>query len=123
MYRGFWFHYPEQKEIGDKLILFYIPCPDKSTAENIAKVLLNERLVGCANIVSGMESFYWWEGKIETNSECILLLKTFNSPQVQEKISQRVAKIHPYEIPCILTARAGLKRGHFHRFTGPMVQG
>lgn len=86
-----------------KLVLFYIPCPDKSTAENIARVLLNEKLVGCANILAGMDSFYWWQGKIESSSEFILLLKTFITPQVQERISQRVAEIHPYEIPCIMT--------------------
>lgn len=85
------------------MILFYIPCPDKIVAQTIAKTLLEEKLVGCANIIPGMESMYWWDGKIETSSEYILILKTLATPDAQEIIRKRVQELHPYEVPCVMT--------------------
>ncbi|KHD87090.1 MAG: divalent cation tolerance protein [Bdellovibrio sp. ArHS] len=85
------------------MLLFYIPCPDKNTAQKIARTLLEEKLVGCANIVSGMESMYWWEGKIETSSEHILILKALKTSDAQERITKRVMQLHPYEVPCVMT--------------------
>lgn len=85
------------------MILFYIPCPDKSSAEKIAHALLTEKLVGCANIIPGMESMYWWEGKIETSSEFILILKALNTPEAQKNITTRVQELHPYQTPCVMT--------------------
>lgn len=84
------------------MILFYIPCPDKTSAEKIARNLLEEKLVGCANIIPGMESMYWWEGKIETSSEYILILKTVKTSDAQERITKRVLELHPYQIPCVM---------------------
>lgn len=85
------------------MILFYIPCPDKPSAETIARALLEEKSVGCANIIPGMESMYWWEGKIETSSEYILILKTLKTPDAQERITKRVQELHPYDVPCVMT--------------------
>lgn len=84
------------------MLLFYIPCPDKTTASGIAKTLLEEKLIGCANIIPGMESMYWWEGKIETSSEHILILKTLKTPDAQERITKRVEELHPYDTPCVM---------------------
>ncbi|WII71313.1 divalent-cation tolerance protein CutA [Bdellovibrio sp. 22V] len=85
------------------MILFYIPCPDKACAEKIAKALLEEKIIGCANIIPGMESMYWWEGKIETSSEYILILKTLKTPDAEKRIRERVQALHPYEVPCVMT--------------------
>ena len=85
------------------MILFYIPCPDKACATKIAKTLLEEKLVGCANIIPGMESMYWWEGKIETSSEHILILKVLKTSDAQDLVTKRVKELHPYEVPCIMT--------------------
>ncbi|UOF02849.1 divalent-cation tolerance protein CutA [Bdellovibrio reynosensis] len=85
------------------MVLLYIPCPDKKVAQNIAKTLLEEKLIGCANIIPGMESMYWWDGKIETSSEYILILKTLATPDAQEILRKRVLELHPYEVPCVMT--------------------
>lgn len=85
------------------MLLFYIPCPDKATAEKIARILLEEKLIGCANILPGMESTYWWQGKLETSSEHILLLKTLKTSDAQKIIENRVSQLHPYDTPCILS--------------------
>lgn len=85
------------------MMLFYIPCPDKNSAENIARTLLEEKIVGCANIIPGMESIYWWEGKIETSAEYILILKTLKTSDAQETVTKRVMELHPYKAPCVMT--------------------
>ena len=85
------------------MILFYVPCPDQGTAEKIAKTLMTEKLVACANIIPGMQSLYWWQGNLESSTEFILILKTLNRPGAQETVTARVGELHPYEIPCIMT--------------------
>ncbi len=85
------------------MILFYIPCPDKATAEHIATTLMQEKQIACANIIPGMESMYWWEGKIETSSEYILILKTVKTPDAQDSVTKRVQELHPYKVPCVMT--------------------
>jgi len=81
------------------MILVYITNPKKRTAQKIAKYLLEKRLIACANIFE-IESFYWWENKIERAKEFVLIGKTVEKNY--EKIKKEVEKIHPYKIPCIL---------------------
>jgi periplasmic divalent cation tolerance protein len=83
---------------GISLITVYITCPSNEVAQTIANTLLEDRLIACANIMP-VTSIYRWKGNIETSQEYVVLGKT-----VQEKyeaICAKVAKIHPYEVPCI----------------------
>lgn len=84
------------------MLLFYVPCPDLSTAENIAKTLLTEKRVGCANILAKMDSLYWWQGQLEQSSEFVLILKTLELPDVRESLTKRIEELHPYDIPCVM---------------------
>ncbi len=82
-----------------ELYILYIPCPNADAAEEIARILLEERLVACANILPAMQSLYHWEGEIVQESEVLLLLKT-QATQL-EAVERRVSDLHPYDIPCI----------------------
>ena len=84
------------------MTLLYIPCPDQTTAETISRTLLEEKRIGCANIIPGMTSRYWWEGKIETSSEYILILKTSESSDALNSLEKRILELHPYDIPCVM---------------------
>ncbi len=84
------------------MLLFYVPCPDKETAESISKTLLTEKRIGCANILTRMESHYWWDGNLDHSSEYVLILKTLNKPGVQESLTKRIEELHPYTIPCVM---------------------
>ena len=85
----------------DPLILFYIPVPNQKTGETIAKTLLNEKLIACANILPPHLSIYKWNGKLETNSESVMILKTRHS--LCPAITAEIKKLHPYDCPCIIT--------------------
>ena len=81
------------------MTLIYITCKDKEEAKKISKALLEKRLIACSNMFP-IESMYWWKGKIEEESEIVILAKT--KDKNYEKIKQEVTKLHSYEVPCIL---------------------
>lgn len=80
--------------------LIYITTSGEEESKKIAKILLEERIAACANIIPSMKSFYWWEGEIEEDKESILLLKTRSDKL--DTLIRRVKDIHSYDIPCIL---------------------
>lgn len=80
--------------------ILYVTCPNESSAEKISLILLNERLVACSNILPGMKSTYWWQGKIETAQEVVLILKTRKS--LFQNCSKIIKDNHPHSTPCIL---------------------
>lgn len=92
-------HYPEDMDT----VLGYITCPDRENAKEIAKELLEKRLIACANILP-MESVYWWEGKVEDQTECVLIGKT--SREKFAAMKDAVLEIHPYETPCVIRIEA-----------------
>jgi len=80
--------------------IVYITTSGVSESKKIAKILLKEKLVACTNIVPRIESRYLWNGKIEEDSESLLIAKTLSS-KVPE-VTERVKMVHSYDIPCIL---------------------
>lgn len=82
------------------LKLVYSTFPSVATAEAVARILVEERLAACGNIVPGMISFYEWQGVLERAEEVVLLLKT--TAGTAEALMARLAAEHPYEVPAIL---------------------
>ncbi len=80
--------------------LIYITTSENMESKKIAKILLEERLVTCTNIIPQITSLYLWKGDIEIDNESILIAKT-KSDKVDQVI-KRVEEIHSYETPCIL---------------------
>jgi len=81
------------------LTLAYVPCASEKEARNISKILAEEKLVACANIVKS-ESMFNWEGELENSDEWIILAKTL--PSKFKEVSTRVLELHSYDVPCIL---------------------
>lgn len=84
---------------GDYVFL-YCPLPDAEKAREIARGLLEERLIACANILPQMESLYWWEGRIDNAKETALIAKTRG--ELFEKAKEAIQRLHPYGCPCII---------------------
>ena len=74
---------------------------DREEARRIADTLVSERLAACVNILSDMESHYWWEGSVQRNTEIPLLAKTIED-RVGE-LTKRVASMHSHDCPCIVS--------------------
>lgn len=75
--------------------MIYVTASGVKEAKKIARKLLEEKLVACANIIPNMESIYWWEGNLEEDVESILLLKTHS--ELVDKVIDRVKEIHSYQ--------------------------
>ena len=77
-----------------------ITCPSQKEATKIKDILLHNHLVACVNIIKGVKSFFWWQGKIDSASEIMLLAKTTRSKF--KKIIACVIDVHPYDVPEII---------------------
>jgi len=74
-----------------------VTAPDLKTARALARAALTAKLVACANLVPRIESHYWWQGKLESSAEVLIVFKTTRANlAVLEKLI--VAK-HPYDTP------------------------
>ncbi len=63
-------------------------------------MLLEERLVACANVVPGITSIYRWEGEVHEEAEVLVVLKTRAS--LVPTLIARVEELHPYDVPEVL---------------------
>jgi periplasmic divalent cation tolerance protein len=70
-------------------------------ARRLAEAVLQPRLAACVNIVPGLESHYWWQGKLERAPEVLLLIKS--SAEQFEALSQVIREHHSYECPEIVS--------------------
>jgi periplasmic divalent cation tolerance protein len=92
-----------------KFSVVLVTAPDLKTARALAKAALKARLVACANLIPKIESHYWWQGKIESSSEVLLVLKTANSKLAA--LEKLILARHPYDLPefLVLSLRTGNK--------------
>ena len=74
--------------------------PDAEKARLAALLLVEEKLVACANLVPGIESIYRWQGKVETSAEVLVIFKTTHAGY--SKLESRIRELHGYEVPEIL---------------------
>jgi periplasmic divalent cation tolerance protein len=72
----------------------------KEDAQRIARVVVEQRLAGCAQVLGPIESTYWWQGEIETSGEWLCVIKS--KREVYERLEQAILSVHPYEVPEIL---------------------
>lgn len=78
----------------------YVTCASPEEAEQIAMTIVRERLAACANIIPGMKSIYWWDGKVAEDTETVLVLKT--PGDTLEALRGRVTALHSYDLPCVV---------------------
>ena len=72
----------------------------REEAKKMARAIVEERLAACVNIVPKIDSVYWWEGKVETDEESLLIIKT--SQAKAEQLIEYVKANHPYGIPEVI---------------------
>lgn len=72
-------------------------CPDISTAEQLANLAVEKHLAACVNIINGIRSVYLWEGEIQQDNECQLVLKTLHCKT--DELFELVLSRHPYDVP------------------------
>jgi periplasmic divalent cation tolerance protein len=88
-----------------EIVLLYCTAADTAEAERIAETVVGQKLAACANIIPGMRSLYWWQGKLERSEEAVLILKT--RPDLVEAVTAAVKAAHGYSVPCVLPIAVG----------------
>ena len=81
-------------------LLCLITAPDREAADRIARMLVDERLAACVNILPGITSVYRWEGAVETGEEVLLMAKTMRTRL--DALTVRVKQLHPYDVPEVI---------------------
>lgn len=70
-------------------------------ARKIAHAMVERRLAACVNIVPQIESVYRWQGKVESATEWLLVIKT--QAELFERVRDAIKELHSYEVPeCIM---------------------
>jgi len=86
------------KERGYLVVL--ITTPSIAEADKIAHILLEARKAACITIVPTAHSRFWWQGKIDSADEALLIVKTKAS--LLEEVIMLVKENHSYEVPEVI---------------------
>lgn len=80
--------------------LILCTCPDKLTAETLARLLVEQQLAACVNILPSVTSVYRWQNAIEQADEVLLLIKA--NASLYAELEQTIKANHPYDVPEII---------------------
>lgn len=81
-------------------IVVFVACANKNQAQKIASGLIEKRLVACVNIIDKVSSLFWWNNKVDSAKEVLLIMKSKRSKIKQ--IIKNVKSWHSYEVPEII---------------------
>jgi len=81
--------------------MVYMTAGGLEEARRIGRELVEARLAACVNILDGMNSFYWWEGKVQDERETVLIAKT--KAGLVPSLIEKVKSLHSYTVPCIVS--------------------
>ncbi len=85
---------------ASQALLIFTNAPNVEVAEQLAYLLVEQRLAACVNILPSMRSVYRWEGQIEAASEVAMQIKTTSARYAEVETAIRDA--HPYAVPEII---------------------
>ena len=82
---------------NNRYVIVFVTTPDLKTAEKLVGGALQSKLIACGNIISGIQSHYRWQGKIEKSKEALIIIKTANGKL--NSLKKFIVENHPYDIP------------------------
>jgi len=98
----------------ERAVLVYTTWPSIVEAERAGRALVEGRLAACVNILPGMISHYWWQGKIERAEEVVMLIKTRTG--MADAVGKAVKAVHSYETPSIMVIAVEQVDPDYHRW-------
>jgi periplasmic divalent cation tolerance protein len=73
-----------------------VTAPNQAEAKNLARLLLEQRLAACVNLVETVTSIYWWQGEIQEDTEVLMIIKT--QVDLVEPLIDAVRGAHSYQV-------------------------
>lgn len=82
------------------IVSVYVTFASADEADRIGRLMIEERLAACINILGEARSIYRWQGRVETANEQPAIFKT--SASCAELLVKRVAELHSYDNPAVV---------------------
>jgi periplasmic divalent cation tolerance protein len=98
-----------------------VTAPDADVGRKLARAILQARLAACVNIIPGLESHYWWQGKLDTSAEVLLLIKTTKAKL--KALQKLVLANHPYDTPEFVAFPASMVADKYMAWVRDSVRG
>ena len=86
------------------MLIVLTTTPDAEEAENLARSIVDLKLAACVQILPQMKSVYFWEGKVQTEPEHLLLIKTLE--EKFDDLCSFIRENHSYDVPEIVAIAA-----------------
>ena len=83
------------------VISVYAVFAGNTEAERIGRLMVEERLAACVNILGPIRSIYRWQGDVETADEVAAIFKTSHARA--DALITRISALHSYDVPCVAT--------------------
>lgn len=80
--------------------IVFTTVPDRDTGLRIADRLVEYKLAACVSLLPGLVSTYVWQGELQHEYECLLMIKTRAADY--RALETALQDIHPYELPEII---------------------
>ncbi|HUI06714.1 MAG TPA: divalent-cation tolerance protein CutA [Verrucomicrobiae bacterium] len=103
------------------VVVGMVTCATRVEARRIARAILTKKLAACVNVVDGLESYYWWQGKLERARECLLLIKTTRARI--PAVTKTVNAVHSYEVPEVIFVPVAAGDGRYLKWVGASTKG
>ena len=84
----------------EDFIVILVTASSEEEAKKIAQSLVDKRLAACVNIIKNVYSLFWWQGKIDSAKEVLLVIKTRKA--LAAKLIKKIKSLHSYEVPEII---------------------
>lgn len=85
---------------AEEFLVVYVTVPSREAGLSLSQQLVSSQLAACVNMVPGVTSVYQWEGKVTTDEELLLVIKTRRA--LLQELTVAVKANHPYATPEVL---------------------
>ena len=82
---------------GSGQVVVLVTASSEVESGKIADTLLEQRKAACVSVVPGVVSRFWWQGKLDSARESLLIIKT--RAALVPEIVELVKKVHSYTVP------------------------
>ena len=80
--------------------LIYCTCPNADVAGALARQLVERQLAACVNILPEIRSIYRWQGEVQDDAECLMMIKTTQA--AVKEVQRWLIEQHPYDEPEVI---------------------
>ncbi len=106
---------------SSEYVVIYVTVPNREVGLKIAKELVKSGLVACVNIVPNITSVYMWKGKVEIDSEELMIMKT--RKELLKDVERVVKELHPYEVPEVIATELVWGSEEYLKWVDEVVKG